>query len=124
MHLILIDKWVSNTMIAALHEACVKLCTDQAGMLSGVVFTCGVSFQNLSIRERGSATYIVTYTWHMHNAYIKGMVSCTKIQHMNQSHGLRDPGRTFFLWLGCHNGKNLFSFPVGSPGMNSSYNSV
>ena len=49
-------------MIAALHEACMKLCTGQAGMLSGVVFACGASFLNLSIwkRERESAKSLHT----------------------------------------------------------------
>ena len=86
-----------------------KLCTGQVGMLSGVVFACGAC---PSGNERVSN--IITYTWYMHSAYIKVVVSCTKYNKTDQSHGLWGPGRASFSiylqQLGCHNGKVFYLF--------------
>lgn len=117
--------WGSYTMIAALHEACMKLWTGQAGMLSGVVVACGASLLNLSIWKRERKSAILLHT--MHNAYIKVVVSCTKYNKRTKAMvcgALVEPFSRCLWWLGCHNRKkNLLLLPGGSPSMNSNYGS-
>ena len=54
MHLNLIGKYIrlvdeGYTMIVALQEACMKLCTGQGEILSDVVYACGANFLNFII---------------------------------------------------------------------------